>query len=132
MFLCGNFQYGHWVQIGSIPGKKVCFTTYFQSHYLMQEIGEDIRREQSPKQLLLVRGKLYELLVNCIPPEIIVRQLTKALTQRLDDELRHHVVKHAALFEHRLQQGSKAIFHLEAFVARFMAEYKNFLISALA
>ena len=98
----------------------------------IDEIAEDIRREQSPKQLLLVRGKLYELLVNCIPPEVILRQLTRALAARLDDELRHAVVRHAAGFEHRLQQGSKAIFHLEAFVARFMADYKNFLITALA
>lgn len=26
--------------------------------------------EQSPKRLFQVRGKLYELLVNCIPPEV--------------------------------------------------------------
>jgi hypothetical protein len=28
------------------------------------------------------------------------------------------------------QEGSKAIFHLEAFVARFMADYKQYLVSA--
>lgn len=27
-------------------------------------------KEQTPKQLYLARGKLYELLVNCIPPEV--------------------------------------------------------------
>jgi replication factor C subunit 3/5 len=33
------------------------------------------------------------------------------------------------LQEHRLQCGTKAIFHLEAFVAKFMAIYKRFLLS---
>ena len=35
----------------------------------------------------------------------------------------------AAEYEHRLQLGTKDIFHLEAFVANFMALYKEFLIS---
>lgn len=30
------------------------------------------------------------------------------------------------------QEGSKAIFHLEAFVARFMSDYKTFLVNAMA
>jgi replication factor C subunit 3/5 len=34
------------------------------------------------------------------------------------------VVKWAAFYEHRLQEGSKAIFHIEAFVARVMSVYK--------
>ena len=38
-----------------------------------QEIASDVLAEQSPQRLLLVRGKLYELLVNCIPPEVIIR-----------------------------------------------------------
>lgn len=28
-----------------------------------------------------------------------------------------------------VQEGSKAIFHLEAFVARFMADYKQYMVS---
>ncbi len=35
------------------------------------------------------------------------------------------VTLYAAQFEHRLQQGSKPIFHLEAFLARVMSEYKQ-------
>lgn len=48
-------------------------------------------REQSPKQLYVVRGKMYELLVNCIPPELIFRRLATELLRKLDDELRHKV-----------------------------------------
>jgi hypothetical protein len=30
--------------------------------------------------------------------------------------------------EHRMQMGSKAIFHLEAFVAKFMSIYKRYVV----
>ncbi|CAI0427963.1 unnamed protein product [Linum tenue] len=36
-------------------------------------LSSDIMKEQSPKRLFEVRGKLYELLVNCIPPEILLK-----------------------------------------------------------
>ena len=38
----------------------------------------------------------------------------------------------AAFYEHRLQLGNKAIFHLEAFVAKFMSIFKRFLEEGLA
>lgn len=37
----------------------------------------------------------------------------------------------AAYYEHRLQLGNKAIYHLEAFVAKFMAIYKKFMEDGL-
>ena len=39
----------------------------------------------TPRQ---VRGKLYELLANCIPPELILRQLLLELLKKLDDTLK--------------------------------------------
>lgn len=77
-----------------------------------------------PPQQQQVRGKVYELLANCIPPELIMRTLLFELLRKLDDELRHKATDLAAMYEHRLQEGSKAIFHIEAFVAKFMSEYK--------
>ena len=50
-------------------------------------------------------------------------------TQSLDDELKHEVAHWAAFYEHRMVTGSKEIFHLEAFVAKFMSIYKQFLIN---
>ena len=44
-----------------------------------QEIAGMILQEQTPKRLYEVRGKLYELLVNCLPPELILRKLTLEL-----------------------------------------------------
>ena len=37
------------------------------------------------------------------------------------------VVQWAAFYEHRIALGSKEIFHLEAFIAKFMAIYKKYL-----
>jgi replication factor C subunit 3/5 len=37
------------------------------------------------------------------------------------------LAKAAAEFEHRSNLGSKPIYHLEAFVARFMCDYKSFM-----
>lgn len=37
----------------------------------------------------------------------------------------------AAFYEHRLQLGNKAIYHLEAFTAKFMAVYKKFMEDGL-
>ena len=45
--------------------------------------------------------------------------------------MRHKAIDLAALYEHRMQEGSKAIFHLEGFVARFMSEYKTWSIMML-
>lgn len=46
---------------------------------------------------------MYELLVNCIPPELILKKLMLELVRKLDDELKHKVADSAAFFEHRLQ-----------------------------
>ncbi len=35
-----------------------------------------------------VRGKLYELLANCVPPELIMRQLLLELLKKMDDEIK--------------------------------------------
>jgi hypothetical protein len=44
--------------------------------------------EQSARRLYQVRGKLYELLANCIPPELLLRTLLVELLKKLDDELK--------------------------------------------
>ncbi|KAE8733710.1 Replication factor C subunit 3 [Hibiscus syriacus] len=95
----------------------------------ISEIATDIMKEQSPKRLFQVRGKVYELLINCIPPEMILKRLLHELLKKLDAELKHEVCHWAAYYEHRMRLGQKAIFHIEAFVAKFMSIYKAFLIA---
>jgi replication factor C subunit 3/5 len=85
-----------------------------------------ILAKQSTEQLRIIRGKLYELLSNCIPPDLIMRKLAEGLVSKLDTSIKYIVMDTAAKFEHRMQLGAKPIFHLEAFVARFMFLYRQY------
>lgn len=98
----------------------------------ISKIAREIMSEQSPTKLTQVRDMLYELLTNCIPPEVILSTLVRELTKSTDDTLKHEIAHWAAYYEHRLQQGSKEIFHLEAFVAKFMAVYKKWSVELFA
>uniref|UniRef100_A0A8C5C9E8 Replication factor C (activator 1) 3 n=1 Tax=Gadus morhua TaxID=8049 RepID=A0A8C5C9E8_GADMO len=83
------------------------------------------------QQLMEVRARLYELLTHCIPPEIIMKGLVAELLSNCDGQLKTEVTHIAAYYEHRLQLGNKAIYHLEAFTAKFMAIYKKFMEDGL-
>lgn len=87
---------------------------------LISNISDDIMKEHTPAMILQVRAKLYDLLTHCIPPTTILKTLTFMLVRRVDDELKADVIKWSAFYEHRLRLGTKVIFHLEAFVAKFM------------
>uniref|UniRef100_A0A8C0HEV0 Replication factor C subunit 3 n=1 Tax=Chelonoidis abingdonii TaxID=106734 RepID=A0A8C0HEV0_CHEAB len=97
----------------------------------LRETANAIVSQQTPQRLLEVRGRLYELLTHCIPPEIIMKGLLSELLNNCDGQLKGEVAQMAAFYEHRLQLGSKAIYHLEAFVAKFMALYKKFMEDGL-
>lgn len=76
-----------------------------------------------------VRSKLYDLLTHCIPPTTILKTLTFKLLPMIDDPLKSEVIQWAAFYEHRVKTGTKVIFHLEAFVAKFMRVYETYLMS---
>lgn len=98
----------------------------------IKAIAQDVCREQSPARLLATRDKLYELLAKCIPADVIIKTLAKELMKNLDDSIKHDVIHWAAFYEHRITQGNKEIFHLEAFVAKFMCIYKKFMDAMFA
>jgi replication factor C subunit 3/5 len=94
----------------------------------IHQLAVDITKEQSPQRLMAAREKLYELLVHCIPPATILKTLVRELLVNLDDALKQQVLEAAAFYEHRMAiGGSKEIFHLEAFVCKYMAIYKKYL-----
>jgi len=93
----------------------------------VRETANMIVQEQSPKRLYEVRSRIYELLTHCIPAGIIMKTLLRELVGNCDGQLKSEVTQMAAQYEHRLQLGQKAIYHIEAFVAKFMAIYKRFL-----
>eukprot|EP00941_MAST-03F_sp_MAST-3F-sp1_P002653 g2653.t1 len=92
------------------------------------QLAKDIMREQSPSNLLATRKKLYELLVNCIPAQTVLRELTNELLKNADNDLKAEICRWAAHYSHNLRKGNKEIFHLEAFVAQYMSLYKSFLL----
>ncbi|KAJ3206896.1 Subunit of heteropentameric Replication factor C (RF-C) [Entophlyctis luteolus] len=111
------------------------------------ETARSIVAEQTPKRLQEIRSRLYELLVHCISPEVILKTLMFELIKLIDVGIVPEVVRMAAdyvrnlfmLFEYltfsakdqSMKQGTKPIFHLEAFVAKFMAIYKRFLFELM-
>lgn len=46
----------------------------------LKETAARIIQEQSPKRLLEVRGRLYEMLAHCIPADVIMRVSASAIT----------------------------------------------------
>jgi replication factor C subunit 3/5 len=87
---------------------------------LISQVAHEIMEEHTPARILQVRAKLYDLLTHCIPPTTILKTLTFKLIPMVDDTLKADVIKWSAFFEHRIRMGTKVIFHLEAFVAKFM------------
>lgn len=93
----------------------------------LKQTAASIIEQQTPKRILEVRGKLYELLTHCIPADVIIKGLLAELAPNCDGLMKSEVVQLAAYYEHRLQLGTKQIVHLEAFVAKFMSLYKRFI-----
>ncbi|PAV60587.1 hypothetical protein WR25_14059 [Diploscapter pachys] len=90
--------------------------------YLRETAGM-ILKTQNNETLLKVRERLYEVLSRCIPSNIIFSTLIRELLPACRPEAKVEVIHLAAEYQHRLCKGSKAIFHLEAFVAAFMELY---------
>ncbi|KAJ8925314.1 hypothetical protein NQ315_009144 [Exocentrus adspersus] len=86
-----------------------------------------ILQNQNIETLSKVRENLYELITNGIPSDIIFQTLLDELVANCDMEIRLAVMEQAAMYEHRMTQGNKQIFHLEAFVAKFMCMYQNMM-----
>lgn len=95
---------------------------------LIAQIADDIMAEHTPACILQVRAKFYDLLSHCIPPTTVLKGLTFQLVGKVDDVLKPEVIKWSAHYEHRIRMGSKHIFHLEAFVARFMRILEGYLM----
>ncbi len=96
---------------------------------LISQVASEIMAEHSPARILQVRAKLYDLLTHCIPPTTILKTLTFKLIPMIDDALKADVIKWSAFYEHRIRMGTKVIFHLEAFVAKFMRIHEEYLMS---
>lgn len=82
-------------------------------------------QEQTPRKLLEIRNKLYDLLSLCIPADAILGKMTRQLLQRVPEVVHGDVIGAASECSHLLRLGSKDIFHLEYFCVQFMAMYRS-------
>ncbi|CAJ0603287.1 unnamed protein product [Cylicocyclus nassatus] len=89
----------------------------------LQETAELMLKKQNNETVLAVRERLYELISRCIQPKVIFAYLLRYLIKRAPKSAILETVEMAALYEHRLTRGQKAIIHLEAFVVAFMDIY---------
>lgn len=91
----------------------------------IDKVAKKILQEQSPKMAMEVRGNIYELMAACLPSDFIMKELLfKLIAEQRHDAVKQKAIAAAAHFESTLRQGSKDIFHIEAFILRFMADYR--------
>lgn len=91
----------------------------------IEKVAKKILQEQTPRMAMEVRGNMYELIAACLPADFIIKELLlKLIADQRNDEVKRKAIAAAAHFESTMRQGSKDIFHLEAFVLRFMADLK--------
>ncbi|XP_050306930.1 replication factor C subunit 3 [Anthonomus grandis grandis] len=90
----------------------------------IERTSDLITSQQNLTTLIAVREHLYELLANGIPPEIVLKELLISLVLKCDRDMVPQVLREAAIYEHRMTQGSKHIVHLEGFVSKFMVMYQ--------
>lgn len=81
--------------------------------------------EQTPRKLLEVRNKLYDLLSLCIPADAVLKKLTREIIAKVPDKIHCDIISAAANCSHLLRLGSKDIFHLEYFCVQFMATFRS-------
>ncbi|OQR79058.1 replication factor C subunit 3-like [Tropilaelaps mercedesae] len=98
----------------------------------IRDTANEIIKEQSPQKLFAVRERIYELLSHLVPPQLLFEELLQRLLVKTDDALKNSVISEAAIYEHRMQLGSKHVFHIEGFVAKYMALYREYQEEAVA
>ncbi|KAI8139106.1 DNA clamp loader [Fennellomyces sp. T-0311] len=93
---------------------------------VINKIVKMIIKEQSTANLLAIRTHLYELITHYIQPSLILKNVALGLCATMDEHMKRIIIDKAAYHEHRMTRGRKHIFHLEAFVASIMHEYKSY------
>lgn len=66
--------------------------------YLQKNVVDVIVCDQTPATLAKVRMAVYELLTHCIPPELILKQLTLNLICNLEADFQHELIKWASYY----------------------------------
>lgn len=93
-------------------------------------ICEQIVKDQSASNLKALRDPVVKLLINGVPADVVILNMVKELCGMFKNEqVKTKIIHWASYYDNRVQNGTKALFHLEAMIARFMlivSETKNY------
>lgn len=94
---------------------------------VLQELAADILDDPSPKRLFLVRGKLQKLLVEFVPPKLILQKFVELFLKGIHGSIKRDVYYWHAYYDKRLPAGASALLKLEEFIAKFMSIHRKSL-----
>ncbi|XP_006647761.1 uncharacterized protein LOC102710665 [Oryza brachyantha] len=94
---------------------------------VLQELAAEILDDPSSKRLFLVRGKLQKLLVEFVPPKLILQKLAELFLKGIQSSIKREVYYWHAYYDKRLPLGASALLKLEEFVAKFMSIHRKTL-----
>lgn len=115
------------VSAGSLVLKEDASILLGDWEYQCQDVAKLLARTQSAQQLMLVRKRFQDLLSHAVPATVVLNTVVRNILKIADDEIGPEICRVAAKFDRNLTAGTKPIFHLEAFAARFMQIYAQFL-----
>lgn len=87
----------------------------------VQRIVGTVLESQTPSTIGALRPQVYELLVCCIPGEVVLESIVSQLLKRVKPALVPKIINLAAHFSHTMKLGSRDIWHIEAFLAQSMS-----------
>lgn len=88
----------------------------------IQKICNQILKNRNTQTILEIRKEIYNLLSTCISPNIIFVKIFNYILKNIPLQKRIILSKLAIKYNERLSRGSKAIFHIEAFIVSIMFE----------
>jgi len=94
---------------------------------VMDEISALVRRSHKTETIIEVRKKLYVLINSCITAHCILMELYKRFVIKESEITRMKIVDLALIYEERLRQGTKGIYHIEAFIIGCVCVFSKLL-----
>ena len=98
--------------------KEIFIPEYIKA---IKQICLEVVKDQSATNLKALREPVLKLLINGVPSDAIILNMVRELcAMKFAEETKRQFVHWASFYDNRLQNGSKALFHMEALLARFM------------
>lgn len=88
-------------------------------------IAKTMKESPGVASLVAIREMAYDLLARCIPGREILLHLMHQLVSQEAEGTAAKIAAAASVYDSRLANGSKDIFHIEGFVAAVMAIYET-------